>query len=150
MLAFLPLFECICFELVICCLFPSYSLHIFVLSFFPNQLPFLLIHTIPLRSAVPVSANYNPNRTSNVAALLAEQGDRAEDESNLPFTQVLSYQKHRSSLKNIKPGITLSAPWQPTFSLSKRCNKYHRCTPAITKSSLTKSSSKMRTFCRGC
>jgi hypothetical protein len=50
----------------------------------------------------------------------------------LSLIQVLSYQKHVQSLKKMRPGIKLDEPWKPSFSLSKRLNKYHKCIKPMT------------------
>jgi hypothetical protein len=66
-----------------------------------------------------------------VATLINKQGGLAKDEGKERPMQVLSYQKHIQSLKKIKPGIKIEEPWRPSFSLSKRLNKYHKCTAAL-------------------
>ena len=38
--------------------------------------------------------------------------------------QVESYKNHVKNLRNIKPQININNPWKPSFSLSKRKNKY--------------------------
>ena len=62
----------------------------------------------------------------------------------LSLTQVLSYQKHVQSLKKMRPGIKIDEPWKPSFSLSKRLNKYHKCIHSSIQSSTTKSPSKIK------
>ena len=66
-----------------------------------------------------------------MATRLTQQGRWSKNEGKALFTQVLSYQRHVKSLKKIKPGIKIDAPWKPSFSLSKRLNKYHKCMTCI-------------------
>ena len=68
----------------------------------------------------------------------------------LSLTQVLSYQKHVQSLKKMRPGIKIDEPWKPSFSLSKRLNKYHKCIPISMQSSTIKSPSKTKISSRAC
>lgn len=53
--------------------------------------------------------------------------------------KVESYKTHLSKLKKVKSQLNISAPWKPSFSLSKRLNKYHKCTLYHNDSRLDKS-----------
>lgn len=54
--------------------------------------------------------------------------------------QIDSFKRHLQSMQNIRPRLKIQTPWKPSFSLSKRMNKYHRskylCYPLVTQNSI--------------